>query len=63
MLVVATADPTNINNLDNLSRLIDRPVEPVLATPEEIARALNKYYGLQITPSRICCRQSAAPVA
>ncbi len=46
-LVVATADPTNINNLDNLSRLIDRPVEPVLATPEEITIALNKYYGLQ----------------
>ncbi len=46
-LVVATADPTNINNLDNLSRLLDRPVDPVLTTPEEIAFALNKYYGLQ----------------
>ena len=46
-LVVATADPTNINNLDNLSRLIDRPVEPVLAMPEDISFALNKYYGLQ----------------
>lgn len=46
-LVVATADPTNINNLDNLSRLIDRPVEPVLSMPEDITAALNKYYGLQ----------------
>lgn len=46
-LVVATADPTNINNLDNLSRLLDRPVEPVLTSPEEIAFSLNKYYGLQ----------------
>jgi type II secretory ATPase GspE/PulE/Tfp pilus assembly ATPase PilB-like protein len=46
-LVVATSDPTNINNLDNISRLVDRPVEPVLASPEEIAFALNKYYGLQ----------------
>ena len=48
-LVVATADPTNINNIDNLSRLIDRPVDTVLASPEEIATALNKYYGLQDT--------------
>ncbi|HEO69697.1 MAG TPA: hypothetical protein ENN80_00420, partial [Candidatus Hydrogenedentes bacterium] len=48
-LVVATADPTNINNLDNLSRLLERPVEPHLATPEEISRALARYYGLAET--------------
>jgi type II secretory ATPase GspE/PulE/Tfp pilus assembly ATPase PilB-like protein len=46
-IVLATADPTNINNLDNLSRLLDRPVEFVLATPEAISYALSKYYGLQ----------------
>ncbi len=46
-VVLATADPTNINNLDNLSRLLERQIEPVLSTPEEIAAALNKYYGLQ----------------
>ncbi len=45
VLVVATADPTNINALDNLGRLLDRPVEPALTTPEEIQDALNKYYG------------------
>ena len=45
-LVIATADPTNINNLDNLERLLERPVRPVLATPEEISDALAKYYGL-----------------
>ena len=28
LLVVATADPTNINALDNLERLLDRPVGP-----------------------------------
>jgi type II secretory ATPase GspE/PulE/Tfp pilus assembly ATPase PilB-like protein len=44
-LVVATADPTNINALDNLGRLLDRPVEPALTTPEDIQDALNKYYG------------------
>ncbi|HOZ47600.1 MAG TPA: ATPase, T2SS/T4P/T4SS family [Candidatus Hydrogenedentes bacterium] len=45
-LVVATADPTNVNNLDNLSRLLDRPIMPRLTTPEEISRALARYYGL-----------------
>ena len=48
-LIIATSDPTNINNLDNLSRLLEREVEPVLASPEEIAQALNKYYGLAET--------------
>ncbi|MBI2422494.1 MAG: Flp pilus assembly complex ATPase component TadA [Candidatus Hydrogenedentes bacterium] len=46
-LIVASSDPTNINNFDNLRRLLERPVEPVLSTPEEIAEALNKYYGLR----------------
>ncbi len=48
-LVVATADPTNINNLDNLERLLERPIKPVLASPEEISHALGKYYGLNET--------------
>ncbi len=48
-LKIATSDPTNINALDNLHRLLDRPIEPVLATPEEISEALNKYYGLAET--------------
>ncbi len=45
-IVLAMEDPTNINNLDNLSRLLDRTVEPVLTTQEEIKTALTKYYGL-----------------
>ncbi len=49
VLRVATSDPTNMNALDNLSRLLERPVEPVLASPEEIGEALNKYYGLAET--------------
>ena len=48
-LIVATADPTNINALDNLSRLLERPVEPQLTTPEEISHALARYYGLAET--------------
>ena len=49
LLKIATADPTNINALDNLSRLLEREIEPVLASPEEISEALNKYYGLADT--------------
>lgn len=49
ILKVATADPTNINSMDNLMRLLDRQVEPVLATPENISAALSKYYGLAET--------------
>ncbi len=48
-LIVATADPANMNAFDNLQRLLDRPVEPVLATPEEVSTALSKYYGLADT--------------
>lgn len=46
-VIIATSDPTNVNNLDNISRLLDRPIEPVLASPEEITMALGKYYGAQ----------------
>ncbi|GMV99086.1 MAG: hypothetical protein AMXMBFR84_02250 [Candidatus Hydrogenedentota bacterium] len=45
-LVVATADPTNINQIDNLERLLERPIRTHLATPEEITAALGKYYGM-----------------
>ncbi|MBI1320885.1 MAG: type II/IV secretion system protein [Candidatus Hydrogenedens sp.] len=46
MLVVASADPTNFDNIDGVQRLLERPIDTVIATPEEIALALNKYYGL-----------------
>jgi type II secretory ATPase GspE/PulE/Tfp pilus assembly ATPase PilB-like protein len=49
VLKVAIADPTNINALDNLARLLDIPVEPVMATDEDIRDSLNKYYGLADT--------------
>ncbi len=45
VLVVATADPTNINSLDSLSRLLGRPVESALTTPDDIREALKRYYG------------------
>lgn len=48
-LTVATADPTNVNALDNLERLLEFQITPVIATEEDIAQALGKYYGLQET--------------
>jgi len=45
-LVVAMSDPTNVNHIDNLERLLERRIEPHLATQEDIAQALTKYYGL-----------------
>lgn len=48
-VIVAMADPTNVHNLDNLARLLERPVEAHLATEEEIRAALSRYYGLSET--------------
>ena len=45
-LMIATADPTNYQIIDNLERLLDRPIDPHLATEEEISMALAKYYKL-----------------
>jgi len=45
-LIIATADPTNFTALENVERLLERPVEPQLAPGEDIAEALSKYYGL-----------------
>jgi len=46
LLVVASADPANFDNIKGVQRLLERPIETVIATPEEIALALKKYYGL-----------------
>jgi type II secretory ATPase GspE/PulE/Tfp pilus assembly ATPase PilB-like protein len=45
-LQVAIANPTDINLIDNLERLLERPIEPVLSSPEDIQAALRKYYDL-----------------
>ena len=45
-LLIATADPTNFTSLENVERLLERPVEPQLALAEDISEALSKYYGL-----------------
>jgi len=44
-VTVATADPLNLIALDEVRLRIGKTVEPVVATPEEIAQALEEYYG------------------
>ncbi len=44
-LTVALSDPLNIEILDSLRYLLKRNVEAVVALDEEIAGALDKYYG------------------
>ena len=44
-VVVALADPSDLDALDGLQHAINMDVEARVATPEDIEAALNKYYG------------------
>ena len=44
-VIVALADPSDLDTLDGLSHSINMEVEPRVATPEDIEAALNRYYG------------------
>jgi len=44
-LIVAIADPLDIEAVDSLQYLLKITVEPVIASKAEIKRALAKYYG------------------
>jgi type IV pilus assembly protein PilB len=46
-VVVAVADPMNLNMLDNLRHVLRTNVEPVVADEEEINRAIERYYGVE----------------
>ena len=48
-LCLATADPTNTNQLDNLERLLDQKVKPFSCTPDDVRDALMKYYGANMS--------------
>jgi general secretion pathway protein E/type IV pilus assembly protein PilB len=45
-LTVATGDPFNVNALDELQMLTGMQVQPVLASPREIARFIKTHYGV-----------------
>src|SRR5688572_26360243 len=44
-VIVALADPSDLDALDGLAHAINMDVEARVATPEDIEAALNKYYG------------------
>jgi len=46
-LLVAMADPFNVNALDDLKFLLDRPVKGVIAEPAQVQRLYEKYYAGQ----------------
>jgi len=45
ILKVAMADPMDIIAIDDLGILTNHVIEPVIATPTDIAAAIDKYYG------------------
>jgi type IV pilus assembly protein PilB len=44
-LIIAVADPMDIDSFDALNHLLKRQIEFVCATPEQIKKALDRYYG------------------
>ena len=44
-LVVAMDDPTNIRTLERIAESLSRPVDAVVATPDDVSSALERYYG------------------
>jgi type IV pilus assembly protein PilB len=44
-LRVAIADPLDTEGIDALGYLLKTPIEPVVATPEEITSAIDRFYG------------------
>lgn len=45
-LELAVSDPLNLNAIDDISHLVDLPVDLRLATPEAIKKAIDDYYGI-----------------
>ena len=44
-LHVAVADPLDTDGLEALAHLVKLPLDPVVATPAEIAEAIDRFYG------------------
>jgi type IV pilus assembly protein PilB len=42
-LLLATSDPTNVLALDDARNVTDRDIHPVVATPQDVATALDRY--------------------
>jgi len=44
-LTVALSDPSDLETLDSLRMVLNMDVEPRVASPDDIDRAINRYYG------------------
>jgi type IV pilus assembly protein PilB len=62
-LIVAVSDPFDIDTIDSLSFLLQREIELVCASPEQIRQALIKYYGTADEASDILVQQIGHDVA
>src|SRR5438552_2941345 len=56
-LIVAVSDPLDIDTIDSLSFLLQREIELVCASPDEIRQALIKYYGTADEASDLLLQQ------
>ncbi|MEA2874446.1 MAG: type pilus assembly protein PilB, partial [Hyphomicrobiales bacterium] len=56
-LIVAVSDPLDIDTIDSLSFLLQREIELVCASPENIRQALIKYYGTADEASNVLVEQ------
>lgn len=52
-LTVATTNPLDLTVIDELERLVNLSIEPVLATPSGINKAIAKYYGEEDLYSKV----------
>jgi len=51
LLSVLISDPTDFETLDKLQFILNRNIQPVIATPDQIAAAINAHYGEAETTS------------
>ena len=52
-LLLATCDPTNLANLDDLAALTGCEIRPALASEEEILHAIDRCYGGRLEPMAV----------
>ncbi|HWM23610.1 MAG TPA: ATPase, T2SS/T4P/T4SS family [Chthoniobacterales bacterium] len=57
-LILAVGDPLDIDTIDSLGFLLQREIELVCASPEEIGQALIKYYGTADQAVGVLARES-----
>jgi len=51
--MMATSDPLNFDTFDTITHLLNRDVEWVCASPDQITTALQKYYGIEESAGQI----------